>query len=499
MKPGTLMVVLLAAVCGLAAAQTKTTTTISSSLNPSTYWQAVTFTATVSSADGPPPDGETVTFIDGKTTLGTGTLSGGTATFTISTLTPTNNNMKAQYPGDSNFAGSTSKVLDQVVDLASTTTTLASSQNPSNVGQPVTFTATVTPEYGGTVTGSVVFYNAGSKIGQGAISGGMASYTTSKLPAGSDEITATYNGSTDYSSSTSSPLDQIVGSGTFIDSTMTWNNITRYYEVYLPANLPANPPMLLMLHGTVTTETLDPQAVITLNWGWVPVADQYGFILVKPASTYNTNSHQWNWDAYYMDQAFQQPPDDSGFLGQLITNLTGQYNVNPSQVFVAGFSSGGQMAHRVGVEISDLVASIVIASGTIVGQIPPPPIQMPGQALAPISIQEWHGTEDTGIPPCNNGTTEYSGLEFYLATVDQSFDYWTGQNACTVFENNQPLCVNGAPNPQTQGNIATGCTNNVEVQFIWEDGVAHSWQQQQDTVRWQWLAAHPMSSVRKKP
>jgi hypothetical protein len=31
----------------------------------------------------------------------------------------------------------------------------------------------------------------------------------------------------------------------------------------------------------------DPDAVISLNWGWQPVADQYGFILVKPASTYD--------------------------------------------------------------------------------------------------------------------------------------------------------------------------------------------------------------------
>ncbi len=75
-----------------------------------------------------------------------------------------------------------------------------------------------------------------------------------------------------------------------------------------------------------------------------------------------------------MDSAFLAPPDDSGFLRQLIINLTAQYDVNPKQVFVAGFSSGGQMAHRVAVEISDLVAAVVIGSGTIVGQTARPPI-----------------------------------------------------------------------------------------------------------------------------
>ncbi len=57
-----------------------TTTTASSSPNPSTYGQAVIFTATVTSSAGSPPDGETISFMKGTTVLGTGTLSGGSAT-----------------------------------------------------------------------------------------------------------------------------------------------------------------------------------------------------------------------------------------------------------------------------------------------------------------------------------------------------------------------------------------------------------------------------------
>ena len=63
-----------------------TTTALSSSPNPSTYGQPVTFTAMVASRLGAPPDGETVTFMKGKTVLGTGSLSGGSASFTTSTL-----------------------------------------------------------------------------------------------------------------------------------------------------------------------------------------------------------------------------------------------------------------------------------------------------------------------------------------------------------------------------------------------------------------------------
>jgi len=93
-----------------------TTTTLTSSPNPSTHGQAVTFTAVVTSGLGPPPDGEIVTFKKGTTVLGTGTLSGGPASFTTSTLPVGTNYIKAVYGGDSNFAGSTSKAVAQVVN-----------------------------------------------------------------------------------------------------------------------------------------------------------------------------------------------------------------------------------------------------------------------------------------------------------------------------------------------------------------------------------------------
>ena len=490
MKMFARLILLLVGASSLSAALTGTATTISSSPNPSAYGQAVTFTAVVTSNLGAPPDGEMVTFTQGTTTLATSPLSGGSATFTTSSLIPISNNVRATYGGDVSFGGSRSKVVVQVVNLTPTATTLASSPNPSRSGQVVVFTANVTGQVGGTaITGNVAFYNGITKLGSATLSGGVATYQNSRLPVGTNAITAVYNGSKIYATSSSNVVNQTVGSGQFIDSTMTWNGLLRYYEVYLPATLSANPAMLLMLHGTQQNNN-DPQAVISANWGWQSVADSYGFVLVKPASTFNSNSGQWNWDAYYMDEAFQQPPDDSGFLRQLIVNLTAQYNVNPNQVYVAGFSSGAQMAQRVGVEISDLVAAVVIGSGTIVGQPASPPITLPGPGAAPVSIQEWHGTADTVIPPCNHGWTGYSGFKFHLATVDESFNYWTQQNACTTSQNNEPLCVNDAPNPGTTGNDATDCANGAEVQFIWEEGLGHNWVSSSDKVRWQFLSSH---------
>jgi hypothetical protein len=82
-----------------------------------------------------------------------------------------------------------------------TTTVLAATPNPANVGAPVTLTATVSPTYSGTApTGTVTFAGpsgtlAGSPVTLAPVSGttnAAASITLSTLPAGSDAITATY-------------------------------------------------------------------------------------------------------------------------------------------------------------------------------------------------------------------------------------------------------------------------------------------------------------------
>jgi sugar lactone lactonase YvrE len=85
--------------------------TLSSSLNPSAVGQAVIFTAHVvpSAATG------SVSFYDGSTLLGTGTLSGGVASFSTSSLARGTHSIKAVYSGDANVNGATSAVLSQTV------------------------------------------------------------------------------------------------------------------------------------------------------------------------------------------------------------------------------------------------------------------------------------------------------------------------------------------------------------------------------------------------
>jgi len=190
-----------------------TTTSVASSLDPSTYGSAVTFTASIVPGTSGPISG-TVTFKDGATALGTGTVNTTTykATFATTALAVGAHSITAVYNGDTDFNGSTSAVLAETVNKAATTTSVASSVNPSSLGTAVTFTATIVPASGVLVSGTVTFKDGATTLGTGTVNTTThkATFATSTLAVGTHSITAVYSGSTDFNASTSPTLSQVV-------------------------------------------------------------------------------------------------------------------------------------------------------------------------------------------------------------------------------------------------------------------------------------------------
>ncbi|MCU1302951.1 MAG: pyrrolo-quinoline quinone [Candidatus Sulfotelmatobacter sp.] len=183
----------------------------SSSLNPSTYGQPVTFTATVTSSAGAGTPTGTVTFEQAPgTLLGTGTLTAGVATFTT-TATQLNggtDKILVIYNPDQNHAKSTSPTFTQTVNPQATSTAFTSSPNPSTVGQSVTLTATVTAAVG-TPTGNVIFRANGAVLGTVALVNGKATLNYAFPAKGSITVKAAYQGSANNALSTNS-LTQVV-------------------------------------------------------------------------------------------------------------------------------------------------------------------------------------------------------------------------------------------------------------------------------------------------
>ncbi|HEY3161421.1 MAG TPA: Ig-like domain repeat protein, partial [Vicinamibacterales bacterium] len=141
----------------LAIMKASTATSASASPQPVGLNQPVTLTATVSvGAPGAGAMSGDVRFYDGGLLLGTVPLANGSASLTTNGMAAGNHSISATYSGDGSFVTSTgTTTLTVNASAASSSTTVASSLNPANAGQSVTFTATITAA--GTVTGNVQF------------------------------------------------------------------------------------------------------------------------------------------------------------------------------------------------------------------------------------------------------------------------------------------------------------------------------------------------------
>jgi hypothetical protein len=188
-----------------------TTTKVIPSLSPSPYGLSVTFTATVTPTFGGSATGN-VTFKDGSAILGTAAVNGGRATLATNALHAGSHAITAAYAGGGNFLASTSPVLTEVVNKATSTTAVSSSLNPSAFGKPITFTATIVSSHGGSVTGTITFKDGTTTLGAGALntSTRKAAFATSLLTGGSHHITATYSGNADNAVSTSAAFTEVV-------------------------------------------------------------------------------------------------------------------------------------------------------------------------------------------------------------------------------------------------------------------------------------------------
>ena len=169
-------------------------------------------------------------------------------TSSLSTILIPAGNYVIEFGADGTYAGSdvswtaatiTANLTMTIVGAETTTTALTSSSNPSSFGQPVTFTASVAPTTSGqpVPTGTVNFMDGSTQLGTGTLNAsGLATFTSSPstLTLGNHSITAVYGGDSNFSSSTSSPVTQIVKADDFVlnsVSTTDSNELTVNYNI----------------------------------------------------------------------------------------------------------------------------------------------------------------------------------------------------------------------------------------------------------------------------
>ena len=134
-------------------------------------------------------------------------LSGGNAPFTITQPPVGNQSVVIGYAQQTNYSAATPQTENFTVTAAPVQVSLTPSTWYAAVGTSITFSAAVTSWSAGPPNdnGAVAFYDGTTLLATVPVNAsGQASYTTASLPAGSQTITATYSGGTNYASGSSS-------------------------------------------------------------------------------------------------------------------------------------------------------------------------------------------------------------------------------------------------------------------------------------------------------
>jgi polyhydroxybutyrate depolymerase len=237
--------------------------------------------------------------------------------------------------------------------------------------------------------------------------------------------------------------------------TLILNGVTRQYRVYIPTNIPPAPSLVIYLHGAHGG-----------MWegdtnGWTTKAASAGFVAAYPQALPNL-SNITSWNLYYNPSFGSKPPDDVGFIKAVILALEAGVAVDHRKIYVTGFSLGGFMASRVGVDLSDMVAAVAPIAGELWQSVGPP---IPAEK-APVSTLMINGDADTSVPYCG------MSQPYPEATEDDSFNYWQTQNICK--NNSTALCSSGKPT-SASSKLATGCTSNMVEQQYKLIGAIHKW------------------------
>ena len=188
-------------------------------------------------------------------------------------------------------------------------------------------------------------------------------------------------------------------------------------RTYIPAGLPVNAPLVVVLHGCTQNASVYDQGS-----GWSRLADREGFALLFPEQRRANNGNLcFNW---YVPADARRNRGEALSISQMIRHMTAEHKLDPARVFVTGLSAGGAMTSVMLATYPELFAGGAIIAGlpfASANNLPEALERMRGHGSPPRgelaeraedaadhrkhrpTLSVWHGTRDTIVDPANAG------------------------------------------------------------------------------------------------
>jgi polyhydroxybutyrate depolymerase len=240
--------------------------------------------------------------------------------------------------------------------------------------------------------------------------------------------------------------------------TYVYDGLNRSYILYLPDDLPAQAPLVLLLHGYTSSA-----ASVQSSYGMNAIADANGFAVCYPQGTQDeSNTNFWNIDFP------NENVDDVGFLSNLAQDLAAIHNLDAACTYVCGMSNGGMMSYYLGCERPDVFSAFASVTGTVTSNFV--------QSCLPnitVPFMQVHGTSDF-VVPYDGGSPAAATFGEFIG-VERVMRKWAKANSCNSV--NYTDVPNSSANDFSTVELAeiSGCNNGLKSRFYKVEGGGHTW------------------------
>jgi polyhydroxybutyrate depolymerase len=186
--------------------------------------------------------------------------------------------------------------------------------------------------------------------------------------------------------STNPPTDHKQTNKTVVMKFLFHDDTMRTYWVYVPSsyNGSHHVPLVLALHGAG-----DYGYFFAITTGWINLSEENNFIVVCPTGSISYPPG-FQWNIYnWVDS-----PDDVGFLMALINQIKSDYLIDPSRIYMTGYSNGASMTNTFAFKHANVLAAIATVSGRWMTTLDVDPYNI-SQPNSPLPVYIWRGEKET--------------------------------------------------------------------------------------------------------
>ena len=209
------------------------------------------------------------------------------------------------------------------------------------------------------------------------------------------------------------------------EESITHDDLTRWYRIYIPDPLPENPALVLYLHGgTLSMRSLfSPLVDGTKNW--LEIAEREGVVLLVPngvnPETGDTYGNDQNWNDFRPDHAAgQSTVDDVSFILALLDKVATEQPIDKTRIFVTGASNGGFMTYRLLIEAPERFA----AGAVFIANLPDLESGLT-HPTEPTPLMIANGSEDPLIPWEGGMVGKDRGM---VISAEETVEWWVSVN-----------------------------------------------------------------------